>query len=172
MFVLFDKMFYLTLTSVAMGVVSVAVWNALIVDRRDGFILGVLPVRRSAIVAAKLLSLAAYVGALNLGMHAGAALLFGAALGEGRAGIGRGMAGPPRRGLGRGHVRVPVGRGTRERVPGGRGPPSLCASRRAAAGAARRLGHHHVSHAPWLARGAVSLGEAAAPPPGGCSTCR
>jgi hypothetical protein len=91
-FVLFDKMFYLTLTSVAMGVVSVAVWNALIVDRRDAFILGVLPVRRRAIVVAKLLSLAAYVGALNLGMHTGAALLFGAALGEGWAGIGRGMA--------------------------------------------------------------------------------
>jgi hypothetical protein len=93
-YVLFDKTFYLTLTSVAMGLVSVAVWNALIVDRRDAFILGVLPVRRRVIVAAKLLSLTAYVGALNLGMHAGAALLFGTALGQahGWAAVGRGVA--------------------------------------------------------------------------------
>ena len=79
-YVLFDKTFYLTLTSVAMGLISVAVWNALIVDRRDAFIIGVLPVRRRVIVTAKLLSLLAYIVALNLGMHAGAALLFGTAL--------------------------------------------------------------------------------------------
>jgi hypothetical protein len=90
-YVLFDKTLYLTLTSVAMGLVSVAVWNALIVDRRDAFIIGVLPVGRRVIVAAKLLSLIAYVGALNLGMHVGAALLFGAALGgvQGGAGVWR-----------------------------------------------------------------------------------
>ena len=79
-YVLFDKTFYLTLTCVAMGLISVAVWNALIVERRDAFIIGVLPVRRRVIITAKLLSLLAYIGALNLGMHAGAALLFGAAL--------------------------------------------------------------------------------------------
>jgi hypothetical protein len=92
--VLFDKTFYLSLTAVAIGLVSVGVWNALIVDRRDAFILGVLPVRRSAIVAAKLLSLGAYIGALNLGMHAGAAVIFGAALGEsqGWPAVRRGMA--------------------------------------------------------------------------------
>ena len=90
--VLFDKTFYLTLTSVAMGFVSVAIWNALIVDRRDAFILGVLPVARRAIVAAKVLSLVAYVGALNLGMHAGAALLFGAALSGVQGSVTRGAA--------------------------------------------------------------------------------
>ena len=90
--VLFDKTFYLTLTSVAMGLVSVAIWNALIVDRRDAFILGVLPVPRWLIVAAKLLSLTAYVGALNLGMHAGASLLFGASLSGVHGAVGRGMS--------------------------------------------------------------------------------
>jgi hypothetical protein len=91
-YVLFDKTFYLVLTSVAMGLVSVAVWNALIVDRRDAFIIGVLPVPRRVIVAAKLLSLVAYVGALNLGMHAGAALLFGASLSGVQGSATRGMA--------------------------------------------------------------------------------
>ena len=91
-YVLFDKTLYLTLTSVAMGLVSVAVWNALIVDRRDAFIIGVLPVPRPLIVAAKLLSLTAYVGALNLGMHAGAALLFGAALSGVQGSVRRGLS--------------------------------------------------------------------------------
>lgn len=92
--VLFDKTFYLTLTFVAIGLVSVAVWNALIVDRRDAFIIGMLPVRRRVIVGAKLLSLTAYVGALNLGMHAGAAMLFGGSLGnaQGWRAMARGVA--------------------------------------------------------------------------------
>ena len=93
-YVLFDKTLYLTFTAVAMGLVSVAVWNALVVDRRDAFIIGVLPVRRRVIVGAKLLSLTVYVGALNLGMHLGAAVLFGAALhgDRGLAAFGRGTA--------------------------------------------------------------------------------
>jgi hypothetical protein len=94
LYVLFDKTLYLTLTAVAMGLVSAAVWNALVVDRRDALILGVLPVRRRAIVAAKLLSLAAYVGALNLGVHTGPALLFGIFLGGplGLKAVARGVA--------------------------------------------------------------------------------
>lgn len=89
-----DKTLYLTLTTVAMGLVSVAVWNALMIDRRDALVLGVLPVRRRAIVAAKLLSLAIYVGVLNAGTHAAAALLFGTFLGhaEGWIATGRAMA--------------------------------------------------------------------------------
>ena len=90
-YVLFDKTFYLTLTSVAMGLISVAVWNALIVDRRDAFIIGVLPVRRRVIITAKLFSLVAYIGVLNLGMHAGAALLFGAALSGVQGSVTRGL---------------------------------------------------------------------------------
>ena len=90
---LFDKTLYLTLTCVVIGLVSVAVWSALIVDRRDALILGVLPLRRRSIVAAKLLSLAAYVGILTLGMHAGAAVLFGTFLGstQGWTTIARGI---------------------------------------------------------------------------------
>lgn len=93
-YVLFDKTLYLTFTAVVMGLVSVAVWNALVVDRRDAFIIGVLPVRRRLIVSAKLVSLTIYVGALNLGMHAGAAVLFGAALhgDKGWTAFGRGVA--------------------------------------------------------------------------------
>jgi hypothetical protein len=94
MYALFDKTLYLSLTAVAMGLVSAAVWNALVVDRRDALILGVLPVRRRAIVASKLLSLAAYVGALNLGVHTGPALLFGIFLGGplGLKAVARGVA--------------------------------------------------------------------------------
>src|SRR4029453_14295454 len=89
-YVLFDKTFYLTLTSVAMGLISVAVWNALIVDRRDAFIIGVLPVRRRVIITAKLFSLVAYIGVLNLCIHAGAGRLFGAGVRRFRVSVSRG----------------------------------------------------------------------------------
>jgi len=92
-YVLHDKALYLTLTMVVMGVITIATRNALVVDRRDALTLGVLPVRPLTIVAAKLMALTAYVGVLSLGMHAGAALLFGAFLSGVQDGvtISRGM---------------------------------------------------------------------------------
>lgn len=86
-YVLHDKTFYLTLTMVVMGVITIATRNALVVDRRDALILGALPVRPLAIILAKLLALTAYVGVLSLGMHTGAAVLFGAFLGELQDGV-------------------------------------------------------------------------------------
>lgn len=92
-YVLHDKALYLALTMVVMGVITIATRNTLVVDRRDALVLGVLPVRPLTIVAAKILALAAYVGVLSLGMHVGAAVLFGAFLGDIQDGvtISRGM---------------------------------------------------------------------------------
>ncbi len=84
---LHDKTVYLALTMVVMSVVTIATRNALIVDRRDALVLGVLPARPLAIVTAKFLALAIYVGVLSLGMHAGAAVLFGAFIGDVQSGV-------------------------------------------------------------------------------------
>jgi hypothetical protein len=80
---LFDKALYLTMTYVAAGLLASIAWASLVIDRRDALILGALPVRLRAIVAAKAGALFAYIGLVSAGMHAGAALLFGTLLGDG-----------------------------------------------------------------------------------------
>lgn len=80
--VLHDKTAYLTITMVVIGILTIATRNALVVDRRDAAVLGVLPIRPLTIVVAKLSALTAYVGLLSLGMHLGAAVLFGFFLGN------------------------------------------------------------------------------------------
>jgi hypothetical protein len=77
-----DKVFYLGLGMVATGAISVIVWNALLVDRRDALVLGALPVGPATVVRSKLLALSAYVGLLMAGMHAGASIAFGVILGN------------------------------------------------------------------------------------------
>ncbi|HEX7778893.1 MAG TPA: hypothetical protein VF424_06640, partial [Vicinamibacterales bacterium] len=44
-YVLFDKALYLAVTFVAIGFVSAVAWPSLTIDRRDGLILGALPIR-------------------------------------------------------------------------------------------------------------------------------
>lgn len=90
--VLYDTALYLTVTMAVTGVISIATRNALVVDRRDALILGALPVSSLTIVTAKLMALTAYVGILSLGMHAGAAVIYGIAISGLQEGttIGRG----------------------------------------------------------------------------------
>jgi hypothetical protein len=76
----YDKTFYLGATMIATGMVTVIVWNSLLVDRRDGLILGVLPVNHRVIVQAKLLAVAGYIALVIVGMNALASLPFGAFL--------------------------------------------------------------------------------------------
>ena len=64
------------------GGLAVLTWSGLVVDRRDALVLGTLPVARTVIVRAKLAALAAYIGLIVLGMHAGASLSFGFILGH------------------------------------------------------------------------------------------
>jgi hypothetical protein len=79
-YVLFDKALYLAVTFVAIGFVSAVAWPSLTIDRRDGLILGALPIRLRSIVLAKLAALGAYILILSVGMHSLTALLVGGAL--------------------------------------------------------------------------------------------
>jgi hypothetical protein len=81
-YALFDKTIYLTWTFVAIGFLSAVVWPALLLERRDGWILGSLPVRARSVILGKLGALAAYIGLISAGMHAGSSLLFGSLLGS------------------------------------------------------------------------------------------
>jgi hypothetical protein len=78
-----DKALYLTLGMAAAGVVAVITWNALLIDRRDALVLGVLPLRVGTIVYAKLVALSIYIGIIVIGMHVGASVSFGFILGTG-----------------------------------------------------------------------------------------
>jgi hypothetical protein len=82
-YVLFDKALYLAVTFVAIGFVSAVAWPSLTIDRRDGLILGALPIRLRSIVAAKLGALGTYIVVLSVGMHGLTALLVGGALNAG-----------------------------------------------------------------------------------------
>jgi hypothetical protein len=82
-YVLFDKSLYLAVTFVAIGFVSAVAWPSLTIDRRDGLILGALPIRLRSIVTAKLAALGTYIVILSLGMHGLTALLIGGALNAG-----------------------------------------------------------------------------------------
>ena len=82
-YVLFDKALYLAVTFVAIGFVSAVAWPSLTIDRRDGLILGALPIRLRSIVTAKLAALGAYIVILSVGMHGLTALLFGGVLNAG-----------------------------------------------------------------------------------------
>ena len=77
-----DKVLYLGISIVAIGGLAVLTWSGLVVDRRDALVLGTLPVALTVIVRAKLAALAAYIGLIVLGMHAGASLSFGFILGH------------------------------------------------------------------------------------------
>lgn len=83
MFSWHDKAVYLGLSMVATGLVAAVVWSSLLVDRRDGLVLGVLPVRSRVIVQAKLLAVAAYVGLIAIGMHVAGSIPFGFLLASG-----------------------------------------------------------------------------------------
>jgi hypothetical protein len=77
-----DKALYLGLSIVVTGVIVSIVWNALLLDRRDAAILGVLPIKPRTILRAKLGALAVYVLVMSVGMHIAASVTFGAILGN------------------------------------------------------------------------------------------
>ena len=64
-----DKSLLMALAMAGAGVVTVLVWEALLVDRRDAFVLGSLPIQPRMVVAAKALAVLrvfAVIAALNL----------------------------------------------------------------------------------------------------------
>jgi len=70
-----DKMLYLDLTLVALGILSAIVWHTLVVNRRDALVLNGLPIRPRTIVTAKLAALGIYASVISVGMHGIAAVL-------------------------------------------------------------------------------------------------
>jgi hypothetical protein len=76
-----DKTLYLGLSMVVTGLLVSVVWSALLLDRRDASILGVLPLRPRTILEGKLIALAIYTVLVLVGMHAAASIAFGAILG-------------------------------------------------------------------------------------------
>ena len=78
-----DKAFYLGFVMVATASITAIAWNSLLTDRRDGLVLGVLPVRPGVIVAARLLALALYIVLVAVAMNAVASVSFGLFLAAG-----------------------------------------------------------------------------------------
>jgi hypothetical protein len=72
-----DKVLYLGWAMIASGFVSAITWNSLLIDRRDGLVLGVLPVRGGVIVRAKLTALSAYIVLIAIATHAFASVSYG-----------------------------------------------------------------------------------------------
>ncbi len=86
-----DKAFYLGFTMIATASVATIAWTSLLADRRDGLVLGVLPVRPIVVVVARLGALASYVGLLAVGMNLLASVSFGVGLAGGSVGLLRGV---------------------------------------------------------------------------------
>jgi hypothetical protein len=78
-----DKAFYLGFVMVATAAITAIAWNSLLTDRRDGLVLGVLPVRPAVVVIARLLALALYMLLVAIAMNAIASVSFGLFLSAG-----------------------------------------------------------------------------------------
>jgi hypothetical protein len=78
-----EKSLYLGLSIIAPGALTLLSWQALLVDHRDGLILGSLPISPSTVMRAKLLAVALYGGLLSVGMHAAGSFSFALLLAEG-----------------------------------------------------------------------------------------
>jgi hypothetical protein len=76
-----EKVFYLGVSMLSSGALTAVVWSSLLPDRRDTLILGALPVRPHVVVLGKLAALAAYLGIVSAGMHAGGSIFWGSILG-------------------------------------------------------------------------------------------
>jgi ABC-type transport system involved in multi-copper enzyme maturation permease subunit len=77
------KTVVIVLGMTAAGLIAAVVWNSLMLERRDGLILGALPVRGRTIVLSKLAALAIYVFGISAAMHAVSSVLFGMVLADG-----------------------------------------------------------------------------------------
>jgi hypothetical protein len=82
-----DKAFYLGFTMLATASITAIAWNSLLADRRDGLVLGVLPVRPATIVVSKLAALSLYIALVGVGMNILASLSFGLFLSSGNTAV-------------------------------------------------------------------------------------
>jgi hypothetical protein len=77
-----DKALVIALGMTAAAVIASVVWNSLMLERRDGLILGALPVRGRTVVLAKLAALATYIFGISVAMHLMSAFFFGVVLAD------------------------------------------------------------------------------------------
>jgi hypothetical protein len=77
-----DKTAFIVVGMMAAAMISALVWSSLMLERRDGLILGTLPVRGRSVVVAKLAALAVYVSGIAVAMHAVSSVLYGFALAD------------------------------------------------------------------------------------------
>ena len=78
-----EKSLYLGLSTFAPGALTLLSWQALLVDRRDGLILGSLPIAPATVMRAKILAIGLYGGLLSVGMHAAGSFSFALLLADG-----------------------------------------------------------------------------------------
>jgi hypothetical protein len=78
---LFEKTMLVGFAMAAMGMVTVVVWDSLLVDRRDCHILGALPVRTRTVLMAKVLALGYFWLITTVAINAVSALLFSIGIG-------------------------------------------------------------------------------------------
>jgi hypothetical protein len=74
---LFDRLLFITLTMVALGLVAVVVWEGVFPDRRDTRILSALPLPGYVLIVARLIALAALAGIFSIGITAVPTILYG-----------------------------------------------------------------------------------------------
>jgi predicted permease len=72
-----DKTLYLGFAMVASAILSAITWGSVLPERRDALVLGVLPVRPSKVIGAKLIAVGIYVMFVSVAMHALASISFG-----------------------------------------------------------------------------------------------
>ncbi len=78
-----DTMLTFVLGMTAAGLIASIVWSSLMLERRDGLILGAMPVEGRTVVLAKLAALAVYVLGISAAMHVVSSVLFGVVLADG-----------------------------------------------------------------------------------------
>ncbi len=77
-----DKTRLIVFGMMAAAAIAALVWNSLMIERRDGLILGALPVRGRTVVLGKLGALTIYIFSIAAAMHAVSAALYGLILSD------------------------------------------------------------------------------------------
>jgi hypothetical protein len=76
-----DRLLFVTLTLIALGLVALVIWEGVFPDRRDARVLGALPIPDRVMIRARLLALAGLAGIFLLGTNTVPTLIYGSVLG-------------------------------------------------------------------------------------------
>ncbi len=76
-----DRLLFITLTFIALGLVALVIWEGVFPDRRDARVLGALPIPERVMIRARLAALAGLAGIFMLGVNTVPTLIYGSVLG-------------------------------------------------------------------------------------------